>query len=348
MNLESTVLLLFAASLLSIVVAAVIMIMAVIVRVRESIERRRLARLQLAWEPIILEIMATGSAPRPLSDLIPAKHRGRFLAFAEQYASRVRGIEKTRLGEAVAPWLRPVVQALDADDPVIRARAVYTMGALGMQVEKPRILSALEDDDPMVVLAATQVLAERGLPMHARLALQALSRFADWSPDFLGATAAKTGSAMAIDLRMTVLDRSRSPRLRSVSLDALRRIKDRDAAIVADTLLIQGDEHPEVLRSALQLLGEFKHHGSAPSIRTELKHSDPEVRAAALVALGQMGDWHDLRLLHAHLSDPEPVVVLAAARGLREMFGEDELRRQLEGGLLTAPALSQVLEGVPA
>ena len=123
--LSSTILVLLTA-------AAIFAVVVFLLRLRNEREDRLWARLNGTWEPILLEAL---SGQRELQDLWDHVEEGdqlHFLEFVLRYAQRLGGAEQDVLRRAAKPYLKAMLPLLSNRRVGIRARAVQTLGNLGL------------------------------------------------------------------------------------------------------------------------------------------------------------------------------------------------------------------------
>eukprot|EP00930_Biecheleria_cincta_P046372 TRINITY_DN31984_c0_g1_i1.p1 TRINITY_DN31984_c0_g1~~TRINITY_DN31984_c0_g1_i1.p1 ORF type:complete len:584 (+),score=123.34 TRINITY_DN31984_c0_g1_i1:67-1752(+) len=97
--------------------------------------------------------------------------------------------------------------------------------------------------------------------------------------------------------------------------------------LMQDLLMCLGDESSEVQKSAIQVFAQLGDVAADQAVELVvfLDHQDPEVRAAAAEALGQMQAWNLLDELKPCFSDPVAAVVLAALKAVTR-WGDDGQR----------------------
>ncbi|HEX7896404.1 MAG TPA: HEAT repeat domain-containing protein, partial [Planctomycetota bacterium] len=219
------------------------------------------------------------------------------------------------LREIRSPALKePVKALLGSSSPLIRAEAVATLAALGVESDH------LADPSPAVRAAALEAAAifksraafERAVAMcadpHPELRRQAVRT------SFLLAREHELGQALAEALAR-VLGGEAPPAARVEVLDALGRLRNAGAwAAAAEELK---SESPDVRAAAARCLGELRTaeatEAMAEAIATE---TVSEVKVALAEAAGRLGDGELVPDLIARLSDPDPKVVRAAADAL--------------------------------
>ncbi len=278
----------------------------------------RWERLEAAWEPAILEVLAGAATPESFVKRVRQGDQLWFVDFLLRYVRRLRGAEREILFELARPFLAHVVQRTRESDPERRARAVQTLGLLGPQDHPHALLAALDDPSPLVAMIAARTLARQEYPQRTEAVLARLHRFESWSPPFLTSLLAAMGPTAIPALRRTLADHGRSPRVRAVTADALRHLNDLAAADLADQIL-RTHPHRDLAAAILRLLGHVGRPEHLPSIRPWRQSPDAIVRAHAVEALGRLGSTDDLQYLREAFEDPSPWVALHAARGITRL-----------------------------
>ncbi|MBT8396176.1 MAG: hypothetical protein KJN92_04385, partial [Gemmatimonadetes bacterium] len=103
-----------------------------LLRLRNEKEDRLWARLNATWEPILLDSLSDAEKLPDLWKQVEERNQLRFLEFVLQYAQRLGGEERDVLKKAAAPFLDGVLPLLRNRRIGIRARAVQTLGTLGL------------------------------------------------------------------------------------------------------------------------------------------------------------------------------------------------------------------------
>ena len=272
-----------------------------------------------------------------------------FVGFAVQYARRMRGEERRALAGLVRPFLGPVLARASARRVEVRARAVQTLGTLGLPDHAPVVVAALDDPSPLVAMVAARALATEDSPEHAQAVLARLSRFTGWNQRFLASMLASMGPAVAPTLRAGLAERDGDPRARAVLAEALRIQGDLGAGDVAAEVLAH-DSDADLLASTLRLLQEVGRPEHADAVRAHVSAVHYAVRAQALHALGAVGGREDLPWLLDGMRDPSPWVALGAAKGVLaaggpEVLGDIAASGEATGTLTSRVLARQVLEG---
>ncbi len=294
-------------------------------RARNEFRARRWARLEAAWTPRLLELLAGDLAPAALAVEVAGRDRLRFVDFLLRFARRLRGAERETLIALAAPFLDDVAPLARRGSAETRALAVLMLGALGPERHAATVLAALNDPSPLVAMTAARTLARQGHAEHVGAILERLPRFAEWSPGFLASMLAAIGPGAAPALRALLADARRTPGDRFVAAEALRAMHDLEAADPASAVVATASD-PDLLAAALRLLGAAGGAAHASTVRAACGSADPIVRAQACAALGAIGSAQDTALLRAALDDSSPWVVLHAARSLRNVGGDAVLR----------------------
>lgn len=316
-------------------------------RLRSRARERLWERLEARWRGRLLEALAEPDRLPALQDAVEERYALFFVNFILRYSRRVKGEERELLKRAAAPWLDRVAERASSPGVERRARAIQTLGSLGLPRYADQLVEALDDASPLVAMVAARALARSGDVRQVEPLLRRLPRFRAWRESALAAMLAGIGGEAAPWLRETLADEDRDPWVRTVAADALVQLADLEAGDVAAHVLETGGPR-ELLAAALNLLAAVGRPEHAPVVRIRCASPDFVVRSRALRALGRLGEEDDAARLEAALDDPSPWVALHAARGLREVGGVEALRRVAESDHPRAAAARQVLteEGV--
>jgi len=285
----------------------------------------RSAERRMRWEPFVLDVLI-GESPEAASVIRRGEERV-FVHFLLGYSRRLSGVDRKVVLRLAEPHLWSVLGDLIDTRPEVRARAIETLSELGFEDHVIEIIRALDDPSPVVASVAAHAMTRPGHPELGAEVVARLDRFTSWDQGFLAAMLASAGPGVSSVLRVTLLDSSRSPRVRTVCADALRLLCDPDAADPAAAVLDKATDQ-ELTAACLRLLRQVGRSEHAPAVRRWAREGGFATRAHALSTLGTIGDASDASLARLALFDPSPWVALHAARALMSL-GEDGAVRSL-------------------
>lgn len=297
---------------------------AVWVRLRTDARERRWRRLRATWEPQVLAHLTANGGGGVAPPSVAPEDRLFFVRFLLEYHRRMTGQEADALRALALPYLGPVARRAAGHRPEQRARAIQTLGALGLPEHAAEVIAALEDPSPLVAMVAARALCTRRHPEYGAAVLRRVERFRGWSRGFLASMLAGVGTEMAPHLRKVLGDDDEAPQARAVAAEALRRLADLASGDVAAR--VAGAAADVGLAAAslrlLAVVGKPEHLGV---VRTLTASGDPTVRAAAMSVLGTLGSAGDHPRLVGGMGDPSPWVAIQAARSLVRTGGGDLL-----------------------
>lgn len=314
-------------------------------RVLNARKARFWDRLEMIWEPLLLEVLVQREPPQALWRCVEESEKLHFVDFVLRFARKLRGTEYESLCRLVQPFLAGLIEHLDKGDLYQRSRAVYTLGALAFRQYTQEILRALGDPAPLVVMVALRSLARRENFEFAPYVLEKIGRFGSWNIRFLASMIAEVGYEIAPLLRSRLMDLSEPKYVRIVCTEALLQLNDLGAGDLAETI-IRTEEDPELLAANLRLLKRVGRTHALSSVR-RLTHSPHMiVRTHALSVLGSIGSPEDSECLKSNLKYPSPWVVLHAARALKALGQLEILEQFSTTGHPRSSAALEVLGGV--
>jgi HEAT repeat protein len=324
------------------VVTAVFAAYVFLLRLRNEARDRQRAGYTAKWQDRLLQALGDDDAARALTASVAEGERLHFVGFAVQFARRLRGGEREALGRLVKPFLGPIVERADARHIEIRARAIQTLGTLGLPDHAARVIAALDDESSLVAMVAARALALGGEPEYAQAVLARFHRFTGWNRRFLASLLASMGSSVAATLRSALADPSTESRARAVAAEALQIQGDIDAGDVAAEVLRTAQDR-EVVATSLRLLRKVGRPEHADGVRMHVGSKDPVVRAHALHALGVVGGEAEIPQLVEAMRDPSPWAALNATEGLLAAGGAALLSRMAASGDAVGVLARQVL-----
>lgn len=292
---------------------------------RTDAKAARSRRLAGIWEDFLLDHLAgEGMAEALWSRVDPADELD-FLHYLWTYHRTLAGEEKARVEALAAPYLDRLAPRLGNRIPEVRARAVITLAALGLDRYERRVLAALDDPSDLVAVQAAGALARGGRAEHLPAILSHFHRYQGWSSGFLVSLLASMGAAALPALRALFADASRPAIERAFAGLALMELSDTEAAPAAAGLCAT-ERDPVLLEAALAVLGRVggpEHLGAA---RPHRRSPDPRVRRQALQVIGHLGGedvWAELR---DSLEDASALVRAEAGRSLMKAGATEALQ----------------------
>lgn len=341
---EPTLLALIAVVLALLLVTIAFSAYAVLLRMQNERRDRRRAALAERWQSALLDAIADPTKISHVHRLVEANRRLHFVGFVLQFARRMRGVEANVLRSIVRPYMGLIAERLESGRVEVRARAVQTLGTLGLRDHEDLVVAALDDPSPLVAMVAARALAKEEEPRYASAVLAKVHRFSEWNRLYLASMLAAMGPEVSPGLRDGLADRAAAPWTRSVMAEALRLQTDFEAGDVAAGVVAEADDQSLTV-DALRLLSEVGRPAHLPVVRSKARSHDPAVRAQALRALGRLGGPEDLPILVEALDDDFTWAALYAARGVRETGGRELLLQAAESddrrGRLAAQVLAE-------
>jgi HEAT repeat protein len=313
-------------------------------RLRHEARDRQRTRYAAKWKDRILQALADDDEARALQASIQEDERIHFVGFAVQFARRVRGDGREALSRLVKPFLDPILERADWRRVEIRARAVQTLGTLGLPEHSARVIAALDDPSPLVAMVAARALSLGEAPEYAQAVLSRLHRFTGWNRRFLASMLASMGPAVTGTLREGLADPDAEPRSRAVAAEALQIQGDLGAGDIAAAVLRTTTDR-DLLASTLRLVREVGRPEHADAVRMHARSPDLAVRAQALHALGTVGGDVEITQLVEAMRDPSPWAALNAAEGVLAAGGGPLLAEMAASSDGVGALARQVLSG---
>jgi hypothetical protein len=328
------------------VLTVLLSVYAIVLRRHHLRRERRREALAERWRGPLLLALADSDGGTDVGLLVDEKDRLRFVGYVLEFARRVRGEERRVLRDLARPHLELVAQRARYRQEEVRARAIQTLGTLGLPDYAPLVVGALDDTSPLVAMVAARALAREETPEYALEVLARLERFKGWDRRFLASMLAAMGPEVAATIRSGLEDTANDPWVRALLAEAAYLQGDFLAADPAARVLRESRDR-ELRVSALRLLGGVGRPEHASMIRDLCRSEDATIRAQALAALVTVGGREDLPVFLEAIEDPYPWAALYAARGVAASGGVDALARLGESDHPRAALARQVLaEGV--
>jgi hypothetical protein len=171
------------AALLALALAFVVT--AIALRIAHNRKARRLAALECAWEPLILDHLIGGNAAPEVWAAVAPRDHFFFVHVLQRYLLKVMGTERRRLVKLAEPCLPLLSKRAGRGQPEDRALAIRLLGLFGFEEYNYQLMEALEDESPLVAMIAARSLAR---PDHTGIAMAVLAnlhRLAECSPQYV-------------------------------------------------------------------------------------------------------------------------------------------------------------------
>ncbi len=316
---------------------------ALLLRIKNIRTATKWTKLEESWEPPLMDALYGEGSPEALWRIVQPEVELHFVNYLLRFMRRLSGEERDKIREIAAPYLPRILRRLGRRGPERRARAVQTLGELGLAEHADRIVEMLDDPSPLVAMTAARALAAKEHPEYTEAIIARLHRFSNWRPSFLSAVLAAIGPSAAPALHRAFGDPRARASVRAIAAAALGQLNDFSSAEIAIAVLRDTADR-DLTASTLRLLGRVGRAEDVPIVRSMLSSQDDVIRGAAAGALGRLGGVSDVELLErATRDDPSQWVAITAARGLRELGGVKALRDLAASAHTRAPLALQIL-----
>ena len=295
------------------------------------------------WRPTVLDVLLDAASSESLWALVRDGDELLMVDFLLQHSRRVRGRDRRRIQHLAEPYLVHVVAQLSDRSAERRARAVQTLGELGLGRWQREVVAGLEDPSPFVAMIAASALAREGNATHVGSVLKNLHRFVHWQHDFLSSMLASFGPGAATEIRDALLEPNTSPSVKAVLMDALAHLNDADSAEEAHRLLEEGAD-TELETACLRVLTRVGTREHLDIVSSKLESRAYPLRLGAARALGRIGGRDEMNVLREMiLTDSSPWVAINAGRALLQAGGKSILRELAGSDHRRALAARQIL-----
>jgi len=291
----------------------------VVVRRRDLRERRLRPRAELA----IAEYLA-GSAAMP-----DMRERSVVLEVAIEAIYDLRGSERARLVELLEQggYVADAMSGLRARRRVRRLRAAETLAAIGSPAAVPALLAGLEDSDVDVRTTCARTLAEVGGDDVIGSVVTVAERDMVTAPGAAAAVVLALGTARPPALAH-LIRHGAAPEARAVAIAVASELRLSEHAPLLQACLADRDDLAAAAARGLGMIGEIRSAGALMALAGD-EDRGPAARAAAVTALGALGDLSALPVLEDQLCAQDWSLRAAAAgalsrlgeRGLAELSG---------------------------
>ncbi len=208
--------------------------------------------------------------------------------------------------------VEPQIAALRGEDGLARQDAVQALARIGSAAVRP-LISALGDDLPAVRLHAAQAL---GLIADTRAVTPLIAALKDPQPGVRVQAVAALGRMRDGRAFEPLAGALRGDGEGAVRLQAARALGElRDARAVQPLVVVLGDDSPDIRSAAVQALGGIGRPAS-DALQAALGDKDARRRQYAAQALGEIRDPRAIAPLIAIMKDQDPYVRFHAHQAL--------------------------------
>ncbi len=208
--------------------------------------------------------------------------------------------------------VEPQITALREEDGLARQDAVQALARIGSAAVRP-LITALGDGSPTVRLHAAQAL---GLIADTRTVPPLIAALKDPRPEVRTQVAAALGRMKDGRVFQPLSGSLRGDGDGAVRLQAARALGElRDARAVQPLIAVLGDDDPDIRSAAVQALGGIGRPAS-DALQAALGDKDARRRQYAAQALGEIRDPRAIAPLIAIMKDQEPYVRFHAYQAL--------------------------------
>jgi HEAT repeat protein len=301
------------------------------VRVVIRLRGRRRRRL---WPPasqaIARYVTTGGDPPRPAH----RAERAMLLEVALQTLFDLGGSERDLLVELLEQlgYLDDAAAALTARRRAVRRRAAEMLAVTATPAVLPALLAGLDDPDALVRTSCARTLARVGAPDVLPRVAAAAER------DIATAPGAASAVVLALGRRdpaaLTPLLGADAPQpVKMVAVAVAGRLRLPDLAPALRACLHDGDQLATIAAQGLGLIGDIEAVGELRDLARDA-HRAVRARAAAVTALGSIGDPWSVPLLEPLLRGADWPLRAAAAQALGQLGepGAAALRRAVASG----------------
>jgi HEAT repeat protein len=228
-----------------------------------------------------------------------------------KHAIRILG--RMRAGEAV----QKIVLAIKDEDPGVRKVAVEALGFFDSPEVDPMLILTLGDEDQEVRLTALSIIVQRPGIDFLRHIEPLIHDENIWMRTETARALGHKKGPLAKALLIKLL-KDKVGVVQIAAIESLGELGDPETPhLILD---LTRSQDVEVMKAAILGLGETKQKAYGPKIQAFLTHPDWGVRAAAVKALGKLGDTSARSKIEAIESgDPDRLVRNAAQFALSQM-----------------------------
>lgn len=278
------------------------------------VKERRRKRFYKVWRPLLVQCVEDVPQAVPRVSRLDRLH---FLYYWNYFHESLRGEAKQRLNQVarLAGMDRTAAGMLKRGGVRKRLLAIATLGHLRERSVWNELQDLAASDHPVLSLAAARALIQ----IDAKAAMPVLSPLIgareDWSPTKVAAILREAGPDLIVR-PLAIAAFSAPPGMAVRLISYLEATQSKDVLPLVRSLMLRWSADDRVQAAALSLIGRCQDPQDLEIVRSYVSHSNWQVRAQAVIALGKMGVRSDETRLIAMLADPQWEVRYRAAEAL--------------------------------
>ena len=285
------------------VATLLILLQILLLSARARRDRARRVQFDRQWRPRLALAGVGGELPAGLAAPRNGRQRLWWLMLWNRMQRQLRGDARERLNAALRALglQRFAAQQLRGLGVHSRLVALETLRHLGDASLWGEVAPLLRARNPFVALAAAHALLAMAPARALALALEVAAEREDWGTQRLAGLCNAAGPELATPVLLRALDRA-DPALLA-RLAPLLASTDPVAAGPWVREALQRATEPQLLQSALAILGELADPRDHALIAGFGAHDDPDIRLAAVTALRRQARSDDIDVLLPLLAD---------------------------------------------
>jgi HEAT repeat protein len=296
----------------------VVALLVAIVAIRATAIRRKVRedRMRPATEEALADYLA-GVAGLPA--VSGPDERAVFAAMALDAVADLRGSERDRLVNLLVEggYVADAASRLRAGRQTARRRAAETLATVSAAAAVPALLSGLTDSDVLVRTTCARGLAEVGPAGAVPEITEIANRDATAAPGAVAAVVLALGQHRP-DALAPLLRRDARRDVRAIALRVAGELRLSEHSALLQTCLADGDDLAALAARGLGRIGETDAVGDLARLALDPARA-PGTRAAAVTALGSIGDPTATGVLERELDCGDWTVLAAAVRALADL-----------------------------
>ena len=317
----------------SLLAAAVLLLAVFLTAIRVAIRRRQRRERRFgpgASQGIAKYLAGAGDAPRPTGRV----ERAIFLDAALAALTDLRGSEREELVALMRQlgYFDDAQAALTTRRRAVRRSAAEMLALAGTATVAPALVDGLRDPDPLVRTSCARTLAQTGAEDVIPEVTATAAHDIESVPGAASAVVLALGRSHPAALTPMLGAGAAAP-VREVALEVAGRLRLAELSPSLRACLHDGDDLAATAAEGLGLIGDIEAAGALRDLAGDQARALP-ARAAAVTALGSIGDPGSVPLLEPLLASGDWPIRAAAARALGQLGepGAAALRRAASSG----------------
>ena len=302
------------------------MMCVLIIRFINHIRNRRQEKFISKWQDHLFDYLYSNQNPHELISLIPKNKYKYLFSYIRTFLFNLKGDDLDRLRQLITETSlhEYFINKLKKLSRKKRIEAIFFLRFINTEEVINLLVKTLKTHDELIFRTTVESLAYLRAYKNINLILDLSKERKYLTKESILSMIIKFDQSICPILTKR-LETEKSTEIILVIITLLWHFKYTDALKnILNILFYTGDKH--LIIESIRYLGEVENLDSVNALRYFLSHSKPEIRVAAIQAVGKIGDTSLEENIIVKILDPELEVKIAAAKAMYKFSSKSEYK----------------------